>query len=107
MAGRALHGRLGAAWSAAEGPLLWSAATSAGWLPWPAVLHTPSPLFVRRPALPLRACAGLGQAGTLLFGKAIAHNFDVSSRAWYLLASAKLNLAMGWVRGGGRVLGAC
>ena len=38
---------------------------------------------------------GLGQAGTLLFGKAIAHNFDVSSRAWYLLASVKLNLAMG------------
>jgi uncharacterized membrane protein YgcG len=38
---------------------------------------------------------GLGQLGTLLFGKAIAHNFDVSSRAWYLLASAKLNLAMG------------
>ena len=28
--------------------------------------------------------------------QAIAHNFDVSSRAWYLLASAKLNLAMGW-----------
>ena len=38
---------------------------------------------------------GLGQLGTLLFGKTIAHNFDVSSRAWYLLASAKLNLAMG------------
>lgn len=38
---------------------------------------------------------GLGQLGTLLFGKAIAHRFDVSSRAWYLLASLKLNLAMG------------
>jgi hypothetical protein len=38
---------------------------------------------------------GLGQAGTLLFGKAIAHNFDVSPRAWYLAASAKLNVAMG------------
>ena len=38
---------------------------------------------------------GLGQLGTLLFGKTIAHNFDVSPRAWYLLASAKLNLAMG------------
>lgn len=38
---------------------------------------------------------GLGQLGTLLFGKTIAHRFDVSSRAWYLLASLKLNLAMG------------
>ena len=38
---------------------------------------------------------GLGQLGTLLFGRAIAHNFDVSSRRWYLLASAKLNVAMG------------
>jgi hypothetical protein len=38
---------------------------------------------------------GLGQVGTLLFGRAIAHNFDVASRGWYLLASAKLNLAMG------------
>ncbi|KAL4858920.1 Protein root UVB sensitive 1 [Chlorella vulgaris] len=38
---------------------------------------------------------GLGQMGTLLFGKTIAHNFDVSPRRWYLMASAKLNLAMG------------
>eukprot|EP00887_Chlorella_sp_A99_P004904 scaffold4.g4904.t1 len=37
---------------------------------------------------------GLGQLGTLLFGRAIAHNFDVYSRSWYLLASAKLNLAV-------------
>ena len=38
---------------------------------------------------------GLGQAGTLLFGRAMAHNFDVASKSWYLAASAKLNLAMG------------
>ena len=48
-----------------------------------------------RPALPPQD--GLGQLGTLLFGRAIAHSFDVSSRWWYLAASAKLNLAMGWV----------
>jgi hypothetical protein len=38
---------------------------------------------------------GLGQLGTLLFGKAIAHSFDVNARMWYLAASTKLNLAMG------------
>ncbi|KAL6770796.1 hypothetical protein ACKKBF_B32710 [Auxenochlorella protothecoides x Auxenochlorella symbiontica] len=38
---------------------------------------------------------GLGQAGTLLFGRAIAHNFDVNARWWYVASSAKLNLAMG------------
>ena len=38
---------------------------------------------------------GIGQLGTLLFGRFLAHNFDVNSRLWYLLASAKLNLAIG------------
>ena len=38
---------------------------------------------------------GLGQLGTLLFGRAMAHNFDVASRAWYVAASGKLNIAMG------------
>ena len=38
---------------------------------------------------------GLGQLGTLLFGRLMAHNFDVSSRQWYCLASLKLNVAMG------------
>ncbi|KAL4527934.1 hypothetical protein Ndes2437B_g00062 [Nannochloris sp. 'desiccata'] len=38
---------------------------------------------------------GLGQLGTLLFGRAMAHNFDLSSRSWYVAASGKLNLAMG------------
>jgi hypothetical protein len=38
---------------------------------------------------------GLGQAGTLLFGRFMAHNFDVATRTWYVAASAKLNLAMG------------
>lgn len=50
------------------------------------------------PALPAPPCSlqdGLGQLGTLLFGKAIAHSFDVNARGWYLAASAKLNVAMG------------
>ena len=38
---------------------------------------------------------GLGQLGTLLFGRAIAHNFDVRARLWYVLASVKLNVAIG------------
>lgn len=38
---------------------------------------------------------GLGQLGTLLFGKFMAHNFDLSSKMWYLMASMKLNIAMG------------
>jgi len=38
---------------------------------------------------------GLGQLGTLLFGRAMAHNFDLSSRFWYVTASGKLNVAMG------------
>lgn len=38
---------------------------------------------------------GLGQLGTLLFGRVMAHNFDVASKSWYVAASAKLNLAMG------------
>jgi hypothetical protein len=37
---------------------------------------------------------GLGQLGTLFFGRAMAHNFDLSSRSWYVAASGKLNLAM-------------
>ena len=37
---------------------------------------------------------GLGQLGTLLFGRAMAHNFDVASRGWYVTASVKLNMAM-------------
>lgn len=37
---------------------------------------------------------GLGQAGTLLFGRAMAHNFDVASRGWYVAASGKLSAAM-------------
>jgi hypothetical protein len=37
---------------------------------------------------------GLGQLGTLLFGRAMAHNFDVASRTWYVAASIKLNVAM-------------
>lgn len=37
---------------------------------------------------------GLGQLGTLLFGRAMAHNFDVASRTWYAGASIKLNVAM-------------
>lgn len=40
---------------------------------------------------------GIGQAGTLLFGRFMAQNFDVNSRLWYLAASAKLNIAMGYV----------
>jgi hypothetical protein len=38
---------------------------------------------------------GLGQLGTLLFGRAIAHNFDVAARQWYVVAALKLNLAIG------------
>lgn len=37
---------------------------------------------------------GLGQLGTLLFARAMAHNFDVYSRGWYLTASALLNSAV-------------
>jgi hypothetical protein len=37
---------------------------------------------------------GLGQLGTLLFGRVIAHRFDVAPRMWYLIASTKLNIAM-------------
>lgn len=36
---------------------------------------------------------GLGQLGTLVFGKVIAHRFDLSPRIWYMAASAKLNVA--------------
>jgi hypothetical protein len=37
---------------------------------------------------------GLGQLGTLLFGRVIAHRFDIAPRMWYLIASTKLNIAM-------------
>eukprot|EP00884_Botryococcus_braunii_P000188 jgi/Botrbrau1/1016/Bobra.114_1s0054.1 len=38
---------------------------------------------------------GLGQLGSLLFGKTIAHNFDVNTKTWYLMASTKLDTAIG------------
>ncbi|GBF87876.1 hypothetical protein Rsub_00588 [Raphidocelis subcapitata] len=38
---------------------------------------------------------GLGQLGTLLFGKAIAHNFDIHSKSWYFLSFALLSTATG------------
>ncbi|KAK9815255.1 hypothetical protein WJX72_000733 [[Myrmecia] bisecta] len=38
---------------------------------------------------------GLGQLGTLLFGKTIAHRFDINTKSWYLMASAKLDVAIG------------
>ena len=37
---------------------------------------------------------GLGQLGTLLFGRAIAPRFDLQPRAWYFAASGMLNLAL-------------
>jgi len=33
---------------------------------------------------------GLGQLGTLLFGKVIAHNFDIHSKSWYFLSNVML-----------------
>lgn len=38
---------------------------------------------------------GLGQLGTLLFGKAIAHNFDIHSKSWYFLSFVLLSTATG------------
>ena len=38
---------------------------------------------------------GLGQMGTLLFGKAIAHNFDIHSKSWYFLSFVLLSTATG------------
>jgi hypothetical protein len=38
---------------------------------------------------------GLGQMGTLLFGKAIAHNFDIHSKSWYFLSFVLLSIATG------------
>jgi hypothetical protein len=35
------------------------------------------------------------QVGTLLFGKAIAHNFDIHSKTWYYLATVLLSSAIG------------
>eukprot|EP01134_Creolimax_fragrantissima_P008244 CFRG8244T1 len=34
---------------------------------------------------------GLGQIGTLMFGKLIAHRFDLNAKTWYLSASLMLN----------------
>ncbi|KAL6753727.1 vitamin B6 photo-protection and homoeostasis-domain-containing protein [Haematococcus lacustris] len=36
---------------------------------------------------------GLGQMGTLVFGKTIAHNFDIHSKSWYFLSMILLQLA--------------
>lgn len=33
--------------------------------------------------------------GTLLFGKAVAHNFDIHSKSWFFLSMVKLNVATG------------
>ncbi|KIY92039.1 putative UPF0420 protein C16orf58 like protein [Monoraphidium neglectum] len=38
---------------------------------------------------------GLGQLGTLLFAKAIAHNFDIHSKSWYFLSFVLLSSATG------------
>lgn len=38
---------------------------------------------------------GVGQVGTLLFGKAIAHNFDIHSKSWYFLSFVLLSTATG------------
>ncbi len=41
---------------------------------------------------------GLGQMGTLLFGKAIAHNFDIHSKTWYFMSFLLLSTATGAAR---------
>ena len=38
---------------------------------------------------------GLGQLGTLLFGRGLAPHFDRQTKTWYVLAALKLNIAMG------------
>jgi hypothetical protein len=38
---------------------------------------------------------GVGQMGTLLFGKAIAHNFDIHSKTWYFMSFLLLSTATG------------
>jgi len=38
---------------------------------------------------------GIGQVGTLLFARFMARDFDASTRLWYILASLKLNAAIG------------
>eukprot|EP00890_Picochlorum_soloecismus_P005142 jgi/Picsp_1/5629/NSC_02988-R1_duf647 family protein len=38
---------------------------------------------------------GIGQLGTLLFARFMARDFDSSTRLWYIIASLKLNLAIG------------
>lgn len=43
---------------------------------------------------------GLGQMGTLLFGKAIAHNFDIHSKTWYFMSFALLSTATGKLSAG-------
>ncbi|KNC78881.1 hypothetical protein SARC_08705 [Sphaeroforma arctica JP610] len=37
---------------------------------------------------------GLGQIGTLMFGKLIAHRFDLNAKTWYLSASVMLNVGV-------------
>jgi hypothetical protein len=37
---------------------------------------------------------GLGQLGTLLFGRGLAPHFDRQTKTWYVLAALKLNVAM-------------
>jgi hypothetical protein len=39
------------------------------------------------------------QLGTLLFGKAIAHNFDIHSKSWYFLSFVLLSTATGGLLG--------
>ncbi|GAX84178.1 hypothetical protein CEUSTIGMA_g11601.t1 [Chlamydomonas eustigma] len=36
---------------------------------------------------------GIGQLGTLVFGKVIAHNFDIHSKSWYFLSMLQLKVA--------------
>ncbi|MEW5306639.1 MAG: hypothetical protein WDW36_009093 [Sanguina aurantia] len=38
---------------------------------------------------------GIGQLGTLVFGKQIAHNFDVHSKSWFFLSMVQLKVATG------------
>lgn len=38
---------------------------------------------------------GIGQLGTLLFARFMARDFDAATRLWYIIASLKLNVAIG------------
>lgn len=37
---------------------------------------------------------GLGQLGTLLFGRGLAPHFDSQTKTWYVVSALKLNIAM-------------